>query len=90
MESLALMVAIIVAPAMFGGPVALLLTLWRPHQISTLRRTVIVVFSITSALIGIYLVIGNISRGAFLIGLIGILTGAIALWRSRKRTHNLD
>ena len=84
MESLALMVAIIVAPAMFGGPIALLLTLWRPQQISTLRRTVIVLLSMTSSLIGIYLVIGNISRGALLIGLTGILTGAFALWRARK------
>ena len=39
MESLALAVAIIVAPAMFGGPIALLVTLWNPTNMSRFRKT---------------------------------------------------
>ena len=88
MESLALMVAVIVAPAMFGGPIALALSLWRLERISPLRRIVILVLSIASALIGIYLCIGGISRGAIFIGLMGIGSGAAALWRIFKLAPN--
>ena len=88
MESLALLVAVIVAPAMFGGPIALVLSLWRLERISPLRRIVILVLSIASALIGIYLCIGGISRGAIFIGLMGIGSGAAALWRIFKFAPN--
>ena len=84
MESLALMVFVIVAPAMIGGPIALVLSLWRLERISSLRRIVILVLSVASALIGIYLCLGGISRGAIFIGLIGIGSGAAALWRIFK------
>ena len=84
MESLALLVAVIVAPAMFGGPIALVLSLWRLERISPLGRVVILVLSVASALIGIYLCLGGISRGAIFIGLMGIGSGAAALWRLFK------
>ena len=84
MESLALLVAVIVAPAMFGGPIAMVLSLWRLERISPFRKVVILVLSIASALIGIYLCMGGISRGAIFIGLMGIGSGATALWRIHK------
>jgi disulfide bond formation protein DsbB len=87
-ESLALLVALIVAPAMFGGPISLLLTLWRPEHISKLRRTIILFLAFSSALIGIYLIVGNISRGALIIGFMGLATGAIASWRVLKLNSN--
>jgi hypothetical protein len=90
MESLALMVAIIVAPAMFGGPIALLLSLWKIDQVSTLRRTIILILSIASAFIGIYLIFGRVSSGATLIGLMGLSTGAIAIWRVRRSSKISD
>ena len=88
MESLALVVAIIVAPAMFGGPIALLLALWRSDRIGSNRRYVIYFLSALSLLVGIYLVVGSISKGATLIGILGIVTGAAATWRARKRIGN--
>ena len=42
MESLALLVSIIVFPAMFGGPIALLLSLYRPASMSRFRRMFII------------------------------------------------
>ncbi|NDE71446.1 MAG: phosphatase [Actinobacteria bacterium] len=87
MESLALLVAIIVAPAMFGGPIALLLSFWRRESISTFRRLAIFLLSCASTLIGLYLLFGRISIGATLIGLMGIATGVVASWRVISKNH---
>jgi hypothetical protein len=87
MESLALLVAIIVAPAMFGGPIALLLSFWRPESISTFRRLAIFFLSGASTLIGLYLLFSRISSGATLIGLMGIATGVVASWRVISKNH---
>lgn len=84
MESLALMVALIVAPAMFGGPIGLLLTLWRPTKMSRLRRIAIYALTSASIAIGLYLIFGRISNGAVMIGSSGVATGALAIWRTRK------
>ena len=85
MESLALLVAIIVAPAMFGGPIALILALWKTRRIGKKRRYSIYFLSALSIPVGLYLVVGSISRGATLIGVLGIASGVAATWLSRKR-----
>ena len=83
MESLALMVAIIVSPAMFGGPLALILSYWRLEKISKARLVFIRLLSILGLIIGGFLLIKNISRGALTIGLVGVSTSLLALWRTR-------
>lgn len=84
MESLALMVAIIVSPAMYGGPLALVLTFWRSASISKSRRIVITVLSIFASASGALLLIQAVSRGATIIGFIGLITSGFAMWRLRK------
>ena len=89
MESLALLVSIIVFPAMFGGPIALLLSLYRPAGMSRLRRIFIILSAILSIIVGVFLLIENISRGANVIGALGLSTGLGSLWqlkRYRKQT----
>jgi hypothetical protein len=88
MESLALFAALIVAPAMFGGPIALLATLWKPEKMSTVRRTVIYTLGIFSSLVGIFLIVENISSGARNVGLLGIATGLFAVLRARNPNKN--
>lgn len=85
MESLALLATIIVAPAMFGGPIALLLTFWRISNISRIREIAIYLLASTSCLVGATLIFRDISPGARNIGIIGILTGVIAIWRLARR-----
>ena len=84
MESLALAVAIIVSPAMFGGPIALLVTLWKPANMSKFRRVFVYLFGSLSAAIGIFLVTENVSSGARNVGIVGITTGLFSIWRVRK------
>ena len=83
MESLALAVAIIVSPAMYGGQLALLLTIWRRNKISKFRLYSIRILSILALLSGSFLVIENVSRGGLLIGLLGVSTSLLALWRTK-------
>ena len=83
MESLALAVAIIVSPAMYGGPLALILTFWRRHKISKFRLYSIRILSVLAFLSGSFLVIENVSRGGLLIGLLGTSTSILALWRTK-------
>ena len=85
MESLALLATVIVAPAMFGGPIALLLTFWKLSTASKFRKLTIYALSASSSIVGIFLIVQNISPGARNIGLVGILTGAVATWRLSKR-----
>lgn len=84
MESLALAVTIIVSPAIFGGPIALLVTLWKPANMSTFRRVFVYLFGSLSAAVGIFLITENVSPGARNIGILGIATGLFAIWRVRK------
>jgi len=89
MESLALLVSIIVFPAMFGGPIALLLSIYRSAGMSNFRRIFIILFAILSSIVGIFLLIENVSRGANVIGSLGLSTGLGSLWqlkRYRKQT----
>ena len=83
MESLALLASIIVLPAMFGGPLALLLTFWRKRDIGKSRKLLVRIMAILGLATGIFLLIGDISRGATIIGVIGVSTSALALWRTR-------
>lgn len=83
MESLAMAVAIIVSPAMYGGPLALLLTFWRRSKISKFRLYSIRILSVLALLSGSFLVLENVSRGALLIGLLGVSTSLLALWRTK-------
>ena len=84
MESLALLVSIIVFPAMFGGPIALLLSLYRPASVSNFRKIFIILFAILSSIVGIFLLIENVSRGANVIGALGLSTGLGSLWQLRR------
>jgi hypothetical protein len=81
MESLALLVAIIAAPALFGGPVALILTFWRQNKISKFRKISIWVLSIPALITGIFLIVTRASSGATMIGSIGVITAIAAVWR---------
>jgi disulfide bond formation protein DsbB len=83
-ESLALTVAIIVAPAMFGGPVALLVTLWNPTKMSRFRKIFVYAFALLSLIVGLFLIFENVSPGARNVGTLGIVTGMFAIWRVRK------
>jgi len=85
MESLALLATIVVAPAFFGGPIALALTYWRLDKTSRSRAMLTAVLAALSIAVGIYLISKGISRGATNIGVLGVVTGAGALFRLRKR-----
>ena len=84
MESLVLLFSIIVFPAMFGGPIALLLSLYRPAGMSSFRRIFIIIFAILSSIVGIFLLVENVSRGANIIGALGLSTGLGSLWQLKK------
>ena len=84
MESLVLAVTIIVAPAMFGGPLSLLISFWKPTNMSRFRRVFIYSLSLLSTLVGLFLIFENISSGARNVGILGIATGVSAIWRVRK------
>jgi disulfide bond formation protein DsbB len=84
MASLALAVTILVSPAMFGGPIALLLSLFRPDRMSGFRRIFILVLALLSSVIGIFLIIENISRGSTTVGALGLSTGLGALWQLKR------
>jgi len=84
MESLALMVALIVAPAMFGGPIALVTSLIRRDRIGDSRARFIYILALLSMGVGLYLILGGISRGATTVGFLGTVTGAIAILFTRR------
>jgi hypothetical protein len=84
MESLALAVVIIVSPALYGGPIALLLSFFRPSTMSRFRRLLIIVLAVASMIVGIFLLYENISRGSTLIGVLGLSTGLGSLWQLRR------
>ncbi len=88
MESLALLVTILISPAMFGGPLALLLALWRIDQISSARRILIYFLSFLSLISGALILYQNVSRGGLVVGLIGIISAVIALVRVRSNSSH--
>ena len=87
MESLALLAVLIISPAMFGGPFALLLTCFRTKNISKTRRGIIYMLSMFSLITGLFLILDNISRGATFTGFIGIASSGLAVFRIRL-LHN--
>ncbi len=87
MESLALLAVLIISPAMFGGPFALLLTCFRTKNISKTRRGIIYMLSMFSLITGLFLILDNISSGATFIGFIGIASSGLAVFRIRL-LHN--
>ena len=84
MESLALAVAIIVAPAMFGGPIARLVTLWNPTNMSRFRTIFVYILASLSVIVGLFLTFENVSPGARNVAILGLMTGMFAIWRVRK------
>ena len=88
MESLALLAVLVISPAMFGGPIALLLTYFRARNISKTRIVIIYLLSMFSLITSLFLILDNISRGATFIGLIGIASSGLAVFRMRLlRNH---
>ena len=69
---------------MYGGPIALILSLWKSHAIGPKRRVVIYVLAGLATVSGTFLVFQNISRGATIIGLLGLVTAISAIVRIRK------
>ena len=85
MESLALLASLIVSLTALGGPISLALT-YLPQRL--LPLAVIRIFAFLIALIaifiGVFLVINVNSIGARVIGLFGITTAIIAIYRVIK------
>jgi len=84
MESLALTVSLIVFPAMFGGPLALILTFLPFIKRKRIAQFLVSYLAILSIIVGGYLLILNVSRGGTLIGITGLVTGVLALMRMRS------
>ena len=84
MESLALTVSLIVFPAMFGGPLALILTFLPFIKRNRIAQFLLIYLAILSMIVGGYLLIMNVSRGGTLIGITGLVTGVLSLMRIRR------
>lgn len=84
MESLALTVSLIVFPAMFGGPLALILTFLPFIKRNRIAQFLVIYLAILSMIVGGYLLILNVSRGGTLIGITGLVTGVLSLMRIRR------
>ena len=85
MDSLVLAVVILASPALYGGPLALCLTLWRFHRASKVRLMLVRVLAVLALVSGTYLLAEHINQGSSLIGLIGISTSLITFWRLRNK-----
>jgi len=89
MDSLVLAVVILASPALYGGPLALCLTLWRLHSASKVRLIIARFLAALSLISGTLLLVEHISAGSSLIGIIGISTSLISIWRlSNNRKRN--
>ena len=84
MESLAYTVSLIVFPAMFGGPLALILTFLPFMKRNRIAQFLLIYLAILSMIVGGYLLILNVSRGGTLIGITGLVTGVLSLMRIRR------
>lgn len=95
MESLALMVSIIVAISMIGGPLSLLFaTLRRRNERKYLKKhlmtlrvyaILVFVFGVPAIVIGIRLATLDIGIGGKIVGLIGIATGTASIVKTLKK-----
>lgn len=89
MESLALVVAIIVAISFVGGPVSVLLS-FLPQ---TAAKVGTVVFGGSSAVVSVYLLVVSSAIGGRLFAIFGLATSSFALWRlatAKRRTPKWD
>ena len=85
MESLALLASLIVSLTALGGPISLALT-YLPQRLLPLAVIKIVAFLIAliAIFIGVFLVINVNSIGARVIGVFGITTAVVAIYRVIK------
>ena len=85
MESLALFASLIVSLTALGGPISLALT-YLPQRLLPLAVIKIFAFLIAliAILIGVFLVINVNSIGARVIGVFGITTAVVAIYRVIK------
>ena len=85
MESLALLATVIISLTVLGGPISLLLT-FIPQRLLPLAVIKIwaFLFAAIAILVGIMLIINVNSIGALIMGVIGIATGIIAIYRVIK------
>ena len=85
MESLALLASLIVSLTALGGPISLALT-YLPQRLLPLAVIKIISFLIAliAIFIGVFLVINVNSIGARVIGVFGITTAVVAIYRVIK------
>ena len=85
MESLAILAVFLISLTVLGGPISLLLT-FIPQRLLPLAVIKILAFVIAAIaiLVGIFLVINVNSLGALIMGVVGIATGIIAIYRVIK------
>ena len=85
MDSLALLAAVVISLTVVGGPISLLLT-FIPQRLLPLAVIKIwaFVFASVAILVGIMLMINVNSIGARVIGVFGITTAVIAIYRVIK------
>jgi len=90
MESLALLATVIISLTVLGGPISLLLT-FIPQRLLplVLIKILAFVFASVAILVGIFLVINVNSLGALIMGVVGIATGIIAIYRVIKVIQKL-
>ena len=82
MESLALLASVITSLTAFGGPISLALT-FLPQRLLPLAVIKILAFLIAAIaiFIGVFLMISVNSIGARVVGIFGVITASIAIYR---------
>jgi len=90
LESLAILAVFLISLTVLGGPISLLLT-FIPQRLLPLAVIKIwsFVFASVAILVGIFLVINVNSLGALIMGVVGIATGIIAIYRVIKVIQKL-
>lgn len=83
MESLALVVAILFLTALISGPIALGLTYLRPKKLRgrRIKRIIITIFGVWGILNGIQFILASLPIFPRLVGVMSVLTAALALKR---------
>ena len=87
MESLAVLAAIIVSLSVIGGPISFLFSLLRRLGgfLEISRIFFVFLFGLPAFLVAIYLIVGRISPGATLMGLIGLVSSSLGMFRTIKQ-----
>lgn len=94
MESLALLVTLIIAISILGGPLSFLLSFLyvknarrhsRKHRLKVnLYFVLTLLFSIPAILVGFRFLTLDISIGGRVVGVVGVLTGSLAIYKSLR------